>query len=409
MPSPRREPNLHAFTPPEAAVPIRAVPEGPATDARSVSDIVASVNRRLATDPQLVNVWVRGEISGFKPASSGHWYFDLKDDAAVLNAAMFRGANARVKFQPENGMEVLARGKIAVYPARSNLQIVVEELRPVGAGELALRFEQLKRALAAEGLFAADRKRALPAHPRAVGIVTSLQAAALRDMVRVATARHPGIRLIVANARVQGEGAAAEIAAGVARLNAHGQVDVIIVGRGGGSAEDLWAFNEEAVVRAVAGSRIPTVSAVGHETDVTLCDLAADLRASTPSNACEIVVPDAEALHELLDNGEERMTAALERLVPELRQRVDDLEARARDAVRRRVLKERELLAAHAARLDALSPLGVLARGYAVVRKGERTLRRVKDAKTGDDISITLQDGDIKARVAEGGSDDAAR
>ncbi|HUR70173.1 MAG TPA: exodeoxyribonuclease VII large subunit [Candidatus Thermoplasmatota archaeon] len=397
--APRREPNLGSFSTREAEtqVAVRAVSDGP--PARTVSELILHVNGLMAGDPSLATAWVRGEISGFKPASSGHWYFDLKDDRGVLAAAMFRGSNARVKFQPQDGMEVLARGKVQVYGDRSKLQIVVDELRPVGAGELALRFEELKRKLAADGLFAQARKRPIPPFPRAVGIVTSLQAAALRDMVRVATARHPGVRLVVVPARVQGDGAAAEVAAGIARLNAQAQVDVIIVGRGGGSVEDLWAFNEEAVVRAVAGSAIPVVSAVGHETDFTLCDLAADLRAATPSNACELVVPDAAELQAKLYLGQARMAAALERLVPELRQRLDELERRSVDGVLRTLAKERELLAAHAARLDALSPLATLDRGYAVVRKGEHTLRSAKALREGDELTLTMMDGDVDAKV----------
>ena len=399
MPAPRREPSLGAFAPADTSVPVPVRPLVAEPPARTVSDVVAGIRRRLADDPALADVWVRGEVSNFTAHQSGHWYFTLKDDGATLSGVMWRSANGRVKFRPEEGMEVLARGRVDVYPQRSNVQLVVEELRPVGAGELALRFEQLRRKLEADGLFAASRKRPLPRFPRVVGIVTSLHAAALRDMVRVATSRHPGVRLLVANARVQGEGAAEEVAAAIRRLNERRDVDLMIVGRGGGSIEDLWAFNEEAVVRAVAASRIPVVSAVGHESDFTLCDLAADVRAATPSNACEIAVPDAEALHQQLDDGEVRLVAAVERLVPELRQRVDDAASRAADAMRRRLAKERELLGANAARLDALSPLGVLARGYAVVRKGERTLRRVADAREGERITVKLQDGEMDADV----------
>lgn len=396
MPAPRRETHLGAFSPADATER-PPVPEGP--PARTVSDVIASVKKVLANEPSLSNVWVRGEISNLTQHSSGHWYFGLKDSQAVLDAVMFRLSAARVKFRPEEGMEVLARGRIDAYAARSKLQLIVDELRPVGAGELAIRFEQLKQKLAAEGLFAQARKRQLPPFPRTLGIVTSLQAAALRDMVRVATTRHPGIRLMVASARVQGEGAADEIAAAIRRLNAQQGIDVLIVGRGGGSVEDLWAFNEETVVRAVATSKIPVVSAVGHETDFTLCDLAADVRAATPSNACEIVVQDAEALHQALDDGEDRMAAALERLVPDLRSRVSDLARRSKDAVRGALRRERELLGARAGRLDALSPLAVLERGYAVVRKDGVALRSVDDASVGDDITITATDGDIDARV----------
>lgn len=399
-----RETKLHAFSPPETAVPVRAVGDEP--PARRVAEVVASVNQLLAHDASLASVWVRGEISGYRPYSSGHWYFALKDESALLNAVMFKGANARVRFQPEEGMEVLARGRVQVYPERSSLQIIVEELRPVGVGELALRFEQLRRRLEAEGLFAQARKRPIPQHPRVVGIVTSLQAAALRDMVRVATARHPGVRLLVAPARVQGEGAAEEIAAALARLDRTGACDVIIVGRGGGSVEDLWAFNEEPVVRAVVACATPVVSAVGHETDFTLCDFAADLRAATPSNACELVVPDAEALLEALDDAQARMEASLERLVPELQQKLDGLGERAEDAVWRAVEKERELMAAHAGRLEALSPLAVLGRGYTVTRKRGRVVRAPRDVAPGDDIEIITRDGAIDAKVT-GRRDDA--
>lgn len=400
VPAPRRETHLGTFASaePSVAVPVRAVPDAPS--ARTVTDVVASIKRRLADDPGLANVWVRGEVSGFTAHASGHWYFTLKDEGAVLSSVMWRGANGRVKFRPEEGMEVLARGRVDVYAQRSNVQLVVDELRPVGAGELAVRFEQLRRKLEAEGLFASARKRALPRFPRVVGIVTSLNAAALRDMVHVATSRYPGVRLVVANARVQGDGAAEEIAAAIARMNARSDVEVLIVGRGGGSIEDLWAFNEEVVVRAVASSRIPVVSAVGHETDYTLCDLAADLRAATPSNACELVVPDARAIQQQLDEVQTRMAAALERLVPDTQQRLDELERRAIEGVRRTLASEGERLGAHAARLDALSPLGVLARGYAVARTGDgKTVRSVADVREGDDVRITLRDGDVETTV----------
>lgn len=397
--APRRETRLTAFGR-EESVPVQvSAAKDAAPPARSVTEVVASVNRALGSDPGLVSAWVKGEVSGFKRASSGHWYFDLKDETALLNAAMFKGANQRVRFEPHDGMEVLVRGKVSVYPLRSSVQVVVEEMRPVGLGELALRFEQLRRRLEAEGLFDPRRKRPIPEHPRRVGIVTSLQAAALRDLVRVATERHPGIQLLVYNARVQGEGAAQEVARAIARLNEEGGCDVLIVGRGGGSVEDLWAFNEEAVVRAVVASRIPVVSAVGHESDVTLCDLAADLRAATPSNAAELVVPDAEALLDTLDELETRAVGALDRLVPDLRQRVDGLAERAGDAVRRGHAREKDLLGARAARLHALSPLAVLGRGFAVAKKDGRLLRSVDDAPPGTDVEVVLKDGRLDATV----------
>jgi exodeoxyribonuclease VII large subunit len=398
--APRREVRLTTFGRQEqpAPVPVSRSQDG-VPPARTVTEVVAAVVRAIGADPTLAAVWVKGEVSGFKRASSGHWYFDLKDEGALLNAAMFRGANQRVRFEPQDGMEVLVHGKVSVYPGRSAVQVVVDEMRPVGMGELALRFEQTRRRLEAEGLFDPRRRRPIPEYPRRVGIVTSLQAAALRDLVRVATERHPGIQLLVCAARVQGEGAAEEVARAIARLNADATCDVLIVGRGGGSVEDLWAFNEEAVVRAVAASAIPVVSAVGHESDVTLCDLAADLRAATPSNAAERVVPDAEATLDLLDERENRALAALDRLVPDLRQRVDELAERAGDAMRRGQQRERDLLAGQAARLHALSPLAVLARGFAVARKDGRLLRSAADAPPGTPLEVVLHDGALDATV----------
>jgi exodeoxyribonuclease VII large subunit len=280
------------------------------------------------------------------------------------------------------------------------MQLVATDLRSASAkGDLALRFEQLKKKLDAEGLFALDRKRAIPPHPRRIGVVTSLAGAAVRDIIRVASERHSGVALLVANARVQGDGAAMEIATAIRRFARRTDCDVIIVGRGGGSAEDLWAFNEEAVVRAVAASPIPVVSAVGHETDFTLCDLAADVRAATPSQAAEMCVPDAEALLDALDEAESRMIAVLDRLVPDLAQRVDDLLDRAIAAMRGTLAQERELLAVSTAHLDALSPLATLARGYAVARRDGRALRSVDGAAPGDDIEVVLRDGAIDATV----------
>lgn len=395
---PPRDTRLNAFLPEEKSVPTTIVSDTPA--ALPVSALIAAVNATL-DDPRFTDVWVRGEISGFKAAPSGHWYFDLKDENAVLNAAMFAGANRSMRFRPEDGMEVLVRGKVGVYSQRSTLQIVARDIRPVGAGALQVAFEQLKRRLAAEGLFDASRKKQLPQHPRRVGIVTSLNAAALRDVVRVATQRDPGIQLLISPARVQGEGAAAEIANAIGRLNAT-DCDVMIVGRGGGSIEDLWAFNEEVVVRAIAASRIPIVSAVGHETDFTLADLAADLRAATPSNAAEIIVADAEEILAGLDDADARMAGVLERLVPDLRQRVDDLATRSHDGVKRTLVRERERLALNGARLDALSPLATLARGFSVVKAADgKVVRSVAKAPVGSDIEVHVADGTLGARITK--------
>lgn len=397
--APRRETRLTSFGPDEPARAPAAAQEPPALP---VGTLVNLVSRHVSDDPRFADVWVRGEVSGFKgPASSGHWYFDLKDEDGVLNAAMFRADNARMRFEPEIGMEVLARGRVAIYASRSSLQIVVKDLRPVGVGPLQLAFEQIRRKLDAEGLFAPERKRAVPTLPERIGVVTSLNAAVLRDVVRTAQRRHPAARLLVVDARVQGEGAAESIARGIERLDASGLVDVIVVARGGGSMEDLWAFNEERVVRAVAACKTPVVSAVGHETDFTLCDFAADLRMSTPTAAAERLTPDAGALLQHLADAEARLVRALQGVVPVLQQDVDDALERAASALRRRLVQEQDLLAHRAARLDSLSPLGVLARGYSVVRRDGRVVRRVADAPEGSDVEIRLRDGALGARVTK--------
>lgn len=396
---PPRETRLTSFGP--ADVDVRPEPE-----AIGVSQLLQAVTRTLADAPALNGVWVRGEISGFKHhAASGHWYFDLKDEGAVVACCMWAGENRRVKFTPEAGMQVLARGRVAVYPAQGRMQFYVGELQPVGKGALQLAFEQVKARLQADGLFDEARKRAIPQHPRTIGVVTSLQGAVLRDIVRTATRRNPAARILVVGSRVQGEGAAADVARGIERLNAEGSADVLIVGRGGGSMEDLWCFNEEVLVRAVAASRIPIISAVGHETDWSLCDLAADFRASTPTAAAERAAPDAAALLDRVAACERRMTRALADVVPTLRQDVDDRMDRAASALRRTLDAEKELLTERVARLHALSPLGVLARGYAVVLKDGKVVRAPADAPIGTTVEVKLHGGKLEAKVTKHGEE----
>ncbi len=261
------------------------VPEGILT----VSALTSLIKGTLAE--AFPAVWVKGEITGFKRYTSGHFYFSLKDAGAVLGCVMWKGRTGRLAFEPQDGLEVEAFGAISVYEPQGRYQLVVDEMRPAGVGALLLALEQLKQRLAAEGLFDPARKKPLPRYPARIGLVTSPVGAAVRDLVKVLRARWPSVGIVLAPVRVQGEGAAAEIAAAIERFNRYGRVDLLIVGRGGGSLEDLWAFNEEPVVRAIAASRLPVVSAVGHEVDVTLADFAADVRAATPSNAAEIAVP----------------------------------------------------------------------------------------------------------------------
>src|ERR1051325_5088234 len=262
--------------------------------ALSVSELTAEI--KILVENRFVDVWVEGEISNFKRHSSGHWYFSLKDEGATLRCASFRMQNRLIRFTPEDGLSVRARGRLSLYEARGEYQLLVESLEPVGVGALQLAFEQLKRRLDADGLFDIGRKRELPILPRTIGVVTSPTGAALRDIIRVLTRRNEAVNILIAPARVQGEGAAEEIAAAIENLNRQPEVEVIIVGGGGGSIEDLWAFNEERVARAIHASRVPVISAVGHETDFTIADFVADLRASTPSAAAELAGREREAV-----------------------------------------------------------------------------------------------------------------
>jgi exodeoxyribonuclease VII large subunit len=295
----------------------------PAADERILS--VGEITRRIkdllgSTFPA---VWVKGEITGFKAHQSGHFYFSLKDGTnAVLGCAMYRNSNVRLSFAPKDGFEVEAYGRIDVYEPRGQYQLVVEQMRPAGIGALLARLEELKKRLAAEGLFDAARKVPLPRYPRTVGVVTSPVGAAVRDIVKVLRARWPGIRIVLAPVKVQGEGAAAEVAAAIGRFDRWGGADVVIVGRGGGSAEDLWAFNEEVVVRAIAAARTPIVCAVGHEVDTTLADHAADLRAATPSNAAELVVRDARETRHRVEVLEHKIASRVRTRLDQLRHRL---------------------------------------------------------------------------------------
>jgi exodeoxyribonuclease VII large subunit len=297
----------------------------------SVSDLTARLREEI--EESFPAVWVEGEISNFRLYSSGHAYFTLKDAGAQLPAALFRTRVRRLRFEPRDGMHVLAFGSLEVYAQRGGYQLIVELLEPRGVGALQLAFEQLKTRLEAEGLFAAARKRSLPAFPRRIGIVTSPDGAALRDILRVLGRRFRGLSIVIAPAKVQGEGAPAEIAQGLADLNARGDIDVIICGRGGGSLEDLWAFNEEAVARAIAASKVPVISAVGHEIDVTIADFVADLRAPTPSAAAELVVREKQAVAERVIDHQNRLVLAMQRRLVHSRDRVEAL-------ARRRVLTD---------------------------------------------------------------------
>ena len=292
---------------PPTATPA-ATTKPPARTIYTVSDLTAAVARSL--EKQFFQVWVEGEISNARPAASGHLYFTLKDDTAQIKAVLFRSTLRLLRFKPADGQHVVARGQLEIYEARGEMQIVCQHLEPRGLGALQLAFEQLKRRLEAEGLFAAARKRPLPLLPRTVGIVTSLEGAAVRDIVRVITNRHAGLRLLIRPCRVQGDGACHDVARAIRDVSRHPGVDVVIVARGGGSLEDLWAFNEEVVARAIVASPVPVVSGVGHEIDTTIADFAADVRAATPSNAAEIVVARRDELARRIAHLDHRARAA---------------------------------------------------------------------------------------------------
>jgi exodeoxyribonuclease VII large subunit len=384
----------------------------------SVSEITRGIKALL--EDRFSDVWIEGEISNFRPASSGHFYFSLKDEQAQIRAVMFRGSNARLKFRPENGLHVLAYGRLSVYEPRGEYQIILEHLEPKGAGALQLAFEQLKKKLEAEGLFDEARKRPVPFLPSKIGIVTSPTGAVIRDMIHVLTRRFPDIRILLDPVLVQGEAAAGEIAAAVRRLGGRGDLDVLIVARGGGSMEDLWAFNEEVVARAIAECPIPVISAVGHETDFTIADFVADLRAPTPSAAAELAVPVKEDLLEGLEGKRRRLRQAVDQKIETLRLHLRQWEAYFRDPGRRlaeillRLDHLRERLAASAEHrlemlrerlkgvqkhLESLNPLAILERGYAVVtpERSTRPLRRAGEVQDGDRLKIRLYEGDLSA------------
>ncbi|GAB1721220.1 MAG: exodeoxyribonuclease VII large subunit [Nitrospira sp. CR1.1] len=431
----------------------------------SVSDVTRLIRNSL--EDQFQDVWIEGEISNLRAPSSGHLYFTLKDSQSQLRGVLFRSGALRLRFALQEGLAVIARGRISVYEPRGEYQLIVESLDPKGVGALQLAFEQLKERLSQEGLFDESRKRRLPSFPRTVGVVTSLTGAAIRDIVAVLRRRCPVVNILIAPVPVQGEGAGAQIAAAISVLSAMPQVEVLIVGRGGGASEDLGAFNEEAVVRAIARSRVPVVSAVGHEIDVTLSDFAADHRAATPSAAAEAVVPVLDEIMERLDELARRLRRLVDTLLQVQRhrferslsilgearfriqtqaQRLDELRdgltraltvqltvlhremverrhlliaqgprdriqgslvvipqlcKRLEQEARRGLMSRRQSVAIQLAALDALSPLGILQRGFSIVRtmSGGRIVRRAADVAVGDAVQIKLAEGQLVCEV----------
>jgi len=389
----------------------------------TVSELTAQIKNAL--EGQFPNVWVSGEISNFSRPQSGHSYFTLKDDVAQIRAVMWRTAAARLKFNLADGLDVICHGHVDVYAPRGSYQLVIDELQPKGVGALELALRKLREKLAAEGLFDPARKRKLPAFPRRVAFVTSPTGAAVHDFLQVLGRRWRGVDVLVIPARVQGEGSVQEIVAGIRLANRIvPRPDVLVVGRGGGSLEDLWSFNEEPVVRAIAASRIPTVSAVGHEIDVTLADLAADVRALTPSEAAERIVPAAEEISARMRGYQQRLRHAAHRRVALLRarydglasqrpfrrpfdlvhdrsRRLDELTTHARRSLRRLVQDRESRLARLAGKIESLSPLAVLARGYTITQNAatNAVVRDAGDLRVGQSIVTRFASGEAVSKV----------
>lgn len=391
----------------------------------SVYQLTTTIRDLLDSEPMLQDVWVEGEVSNFTRASSGHLYFTLKDDQSELRAVMWKSDATWLNFEPQHGAVVLAHGRIAVYERRGEYQLVCDALQPAGVGDLNRQFELLKARLEAEGLFDADRKRPIPAFPRQIGIVTSPTTAAFQDMQNVLRRRYPLVEVILSPALVQGDAAPPQIVDALQRLNDHTDVDVIIVARGGGSLEDLWCFNDEAVARAVAASRIPVVTGVGHEIDFTLVDFAADLRAPTPSAAAEVVTPDAGILRIEIGGQRARLDDTirvvlaerrqwvtdqarwLARLSPQarldnMRQRIDEIAGGLARQMRHTLDRRQDRLAGLTRALTVSSPAALLQRGYAVVTRSDgQRVTSAQHAAEGTQVTIHLHDGRLIAAVKQ--------
>lgn len=399
----------------------------------SVSELNARIKGLIESDPVLGSVYVRGELSNYKVYPSGHHYFTLKDAESSLRCVMFRSAASKLRFRPESGMRVTAWGRVAVYPRDGAYQLYCEGLMPEGAGDLQVAYEQLKAKLAEEGLFDPAHKKPIPRYPERIAVITSSAGAAVHDIIRVLRKRWPVAKVVLLPVRVQGVEAPPEIAGALRYANKYRVADVIITGRGGGSIEDLWAFNDERVARAIYASELPVISAVGHEPDVTIADFVADLRAATPSNAAELVAPDMSELRDALRSAAARLDQAVDRglsqrraaltelssrrvmqsptgFIDQRRLELDSIRLRLDAAATGRLNRERQEFARLAAKLDALSPLKVLGRGYSIaLDAGGRAVREAAQLKAGDKLDLRLSRGGAKCLVESvyGGEDDA--
>ena len=392
----------------------------------SVGQLNDYIKVRLDNDPGLRNIAIRGELSNYKMYPSGHHYFTLKDESGAMKCVMFKSAAVRLRFRPENGMKVIAMGSVTVYVRDGVYQLYCTGLILDGIGDLYAAFEQLKARLGAQGLFDPAHKKALPKFPGTIGIVTSSAGAAVHDMLRILRKRYPLTQVKLLPVRVQGAEAPMEIAGAIAYANHHNLADLLIVGRGGGSMEDLWCFNDEMVARAIFDSKIPVISAVGHEPDVTISDFVADLRAATPSNAAELAVPDQDALRQTLDEMQNAIAVAMQQRIDRAGERLEQianrpvlksplasfegkkqnlelLRNRLVAAQSGRISAQRQRFVAQVGKLDAMSPMKVLTRGYAMVAKEDGTIvRSVRDVKPREPIAVRVSDGTIVATVIGG-------
>ncbi len=379
----------------------------------TVSQINNYVKKIIDNNKILNNVWVKGEISNFKHHYSGHIYLTLKDEGGVLKGVMFRSAAQGLTFTPSDGMKVMARGRVSVYEAGGAYQLYIEEMIPDGVGELYVAYEKLKKQLAEEGLFDESRKKPIPKFPSAVGVVTAATGAAVRDIINVITRRCPMTKIIVYPAQVQGAGAAQSVVRAIEYFNKENNVDTIIAGRGGGSIEDLWAFNEEITARAIFASKIPVISAVGHETDFTIADFVADLRAPTPSAAAEVAVPSSAEISNMLQNQKARLSEAVlkqterRRLrlaaiklkspserIQENSQRLDHITKRMEQGFKLKIESKKRVLGNITAKIDAMSPLKVLSRGYAIPVENDGTvIRSAAQMESGREFTLKMTDG----------------
>ena len=396
----------------------------------SVGQLNDYIKGRLDNDPGLRNIAIRGELSNYKVYPSGHHYFTIKDGTGALKCVMFKSAAMRLRFRPENGMQVIAMGSVTVYVRDGVYQMYCTGMLMDGIGDLYAAFEQLKTKLSAQGLFDPAHKKPLPKLPGTIGIITSSAGAAVHDMLRILRKRYPLTQVKLLPVRVQGAEAPAEIAGAIWYANQHSLADLLIVGRGGGSIEDLWAFNDELVARAIYDSKIPVISAVGHEPDVTISDFVADLRAATPSNAAELAVPDQNALRQTLDDMQNAMAVAMQTKIDRAGERLRNLSGRpvlksplasfesrkrALELLEKRLIsaqsetvaKARQRFVGQVGKLDAMSPLKVLTRGYAMVAKEDGTIvRSVTDVKPKEPIAVRVSDGTIVATVIGGKSNE---